>query len=172
MDPSDSLSYRVVFDVSRQLPQGWWGFVLPLAIVTVLIRFGRRDLMNRGRLIKSVLQRTRTATIWFAILLSFVIGVGTWTTYYLFRSSLEHGNYRVVEGTVAEFVPEEWITKRPESFIVVSPAESTRYSYSRAIGNQGLNDSHGHIGNGVRVRIADVGGKIARLEVAKEPVQK
>jgi hypothetical protein len=164
MAPSDSLSYRVVFDASRQLPQGWWGFVAPLAIATVLIRLGPRNRMNQSRLFRGVF-------VGFAIVLATAIAALTWTTYYLVRQSLEHGNYRLVEGTVAEFNPEQSMIKRPESFIVVSPAESTRYSYSRAIGTQGLNNSHGHIRNGVRVRIADVDGKIARLEVAKQRAQ-
>jgi hypothetical protein len=165
MVPFDSLSYRVVFDVSRQLPQDWWGFMLPLAMVAVLMRFGPRSRVNQSLLFKGVF-------VGFAISLTIVIAVMTWTSYYAFRGSLEHGNYRVVEGTVAEFDPQKPMIKRPESFIVVSPAETTGYSYSRWIGTQGLNNSHGHIGNGVRVRIADVGGRIARLEVAKEPAPK
>jgi hypothetical protein len=165
MAPSDSLTYRVVFDVSRQLPQDWWGFILPLVMVTVLMRFGPRNRVNQTLWFKGVF-------VGFAIFLTIAIAVITWTSYFLFRGTLEHGDYRVVEGTVAEFVPEKPNTKQPESFIVVSPAETTVYSYSRWIGTGGLNNSHGHIRNGVRVRIADVRGRIARLEVANEPAPK
>jgi hypothetical protein len=157
----DSLSYQVVFDVSRQLPQDWWAFVIPLVIVTVLMRFGPRNRMNQNRLFKRMF-------VGFAIFLTLVFVVGTWATGCRLRRALLNGDVRVVEGTVTDFVPQRALYKHSEQFVVVTPTGRYKYSYSSSLGTGGLNKSRGRIRNGVRVRIADRDGVILRLEIARD----
>jgi len=84
----DSLSYHVVFDVSRQLPQWWWSFLIPLAIVFVLMRFGARNRMNQHRWFKRIF-------VGFAVVFAIVDVMFTWTQYAGQRNALEHGDVRV-----------------------------------------------------------------------------
>ena len=157
----DSLSYQVVFDVSRQLPQWWWSFLLPLAIVFVLMRFGRPNRMNQSRLFKRIF-------VGFAVLLALLDVIFTWTQYVGQRKALEHGDVRVVEGVVNNFIPQRALYKYPEQFVVVTPTGRYKYQYYSSLGTGGLNQSHGHIRNGTRVRITDRYGVILRLEVARD----
>jgi hypothetical protein len=159
--PPDSLSYQTVFDVSRQLPQWWWGFVFPLAIVFVLMRFGARNRMNQHRWFKRIF-------VGFAVLLALLDLIFTWTQYVGQRNALEHGDVRIVEGVVNDFIPQSVYFKYPEQFVVVTPAGRCKYHYYSSLGTGGLNNSHGHIRNGTRVRITDRYGVILRLEVARD----
>jgi|GEM_PF-1579537 len=157
----DSLSYHVVFDVSRQLPQWWWSFLIPLAIVFVLMRFGAQNRMNQHRWFKRIF-------VGFAVVFAIVDVMFTWTQYAGQRNALEHGDVRVVEGVVNDFIPQSSFYKYPERFVVMTSTGRYKYSYCSTLGTGGLNRSHGHIRNGVRVRIADRNGIILRLEVARD----
>ena len=76
------------------------------------------------------------------------------------RDALRSGNFEVVQGPVENFV--EGDGRRPESFDV----RGHRYSYSWSVIQAGFN-SPGLIRPGLEVRIADVNGEIARLEVSR-----
>ncbi len=157
----DSLSYHVVFDISRRLPQDWWIFILPIGIVYVVARFSLRAQFNQHRLFKRIF-------VGFAIVLSLGFGWGTWGTGCRLRSALVNGDVRVIEGIVNDFIPQRWNYKYPEQFVVVTPTGRYKYSYFSAFRTGGLCSSHGYIRNGVRVRIADRDGIILRLEVARD----
>jgi len=79
--------------------------------------------------------------------------------------ALAEKRYEQVEGTVVNFRPGAADSHPPEEFDVGShhyryaPAEDL-YGFNQVAGN------HGPLRNGVRVRIADVDGIIARLEIA------
>ena len=81
-------------------------------------------------------------------------------------AALESRRYVVVEGVVHDFVPGPLSEHPMESFEV----EGHRYEYSNAMVTEGFNITQSHGGpmrDGLRVRIADVHGVIARLEIAK-----
>jgi hypothetical protein len=85
------------------------------------------------------------------------------------RFRLNHGDYVVVEGVVRDFVPADWIGHRHELWRVRSGDQDYWYSYSESVITAGFRQTQqqgGPIHNGVRVRIADMDGLIARLEVA------
>jgi hypothetical protein len=72
----------------------------------------------------------------------------------------------VVEGVVHDFVPMPFDGHPHESFEVAGHS----YEYSDFEVTQGFNNTQSHGGpmrDGLRVRIADVGGRIARLEIAR-----
>lgn len=155
----DSLSYHVVFDVSRGLPQDWWAFLFPLVIVIVVLRIvpGNR---KGVRLFKLIFPG-------FGMVLTFLFFVSTWVTGCHQRNALVTGNVRVVEGIVNDFVPQSQHYKYPEQVVVVTSTGRYKYGYFSALRTGGLTSSHGHIRNGTRVRIADRDGVILRLEIAR-----
>ena len=157
----DSLSYHVVFDMSRQPPDGWWWPVLPLVIVGVLVRFAQRPNVRWPPALQQVL-------VGFAFVMTFVSGIFFLIRHLEQRGALEAGNVRVVEGIVTEFIPEMHNLKHPEQFVVVLGGARYPYSYSSSLGTGGLNKSKGQIRNGLRVRITDRDGAILRLEVARD----
>jgi hypothetical protein len=87
------------------------------------------------------------------------------------RRALERGDYTVVEGTVQGFEPGDRGGHRDEQFSVRSGGRIHTYRYRSSQGRPGFHQSHGPIREGLRVRIADVDGAIARLEIADEPAR-
>ena len=90
---------------------------------------------------------------------------GLYAEYAGLRSALRTGSYLTVEGVVTEFVPGRSDGHPAESFVV----NGHRYEYSPYIVTSGFSQIQSHGGpirEGLRVRIADVDGTIARLEVA------
>jgi hypothetical protein len=80
------------------------------------------------------------------------------------------GRYTRVQGTVAAFIPGDG--HRPESWSVTSNGRTYHYAYNPSEPTGGydrLASPSGPLGDGAEVRIADVGGRIARLEVARPP---
>jgi hypothetical protein len=83
------------------------------------------------------------------------------------RDSLLNGKYTVVEGVVVDFVPMPYSGHAMEKLNV----DGHHYEYSDYNVVAGFNNTQSHGGpihQGLRVRIADVDGQIARLEIADE----
>lgn len=100
----------------------------------------------------------------FTTLMALVTLITTYWDYHHLSSRLKAGDYRVVEGTVTRFVPMPRAGHSMESFEV----NGARYAYSDFVIEAGFNNAQSHGGpirEGLRVRIADVDGQIARLEV-------
>ena len=91
------------------------------------------------------------------------------------RDAMRTGRFTIVEGRVEEFQPPQRHPRRGntrESFKVVSHERTYRYSYLEGDKGAGFHvpsDRGGPIRQMLRVRIADVDGQIARLEIAPEP---
>ena len=83
------------------------------------------------------------------------------TEYGELRDALRSGHYERVEGVVSEYVPEGPGSHPPESWSV----GGRRYTMYRAF-TSGFN-APGRVNAGEHVRIADVAGRIARLEIAR-----
>ena len=157
----DSLAYHVVYDMSRRPPQDWWWPVIPLFIAGVLVRFGHQP---NAKWVPPF----RRFLVGFAFVMTFIFAVGITTQYFALRSALKRGDVRVVEGTVTDFIPQKPILKHPEQFVVMTPTARHKYTYRSAIGTGGMNKNHGHIRNGLCVRVTDRDGVILRLEVARD----
>ena len=157
----DSLAYHVVYDMSRRPPQDWWWPVIPLVIAGVLMRFARQPNAKWVPVFRPIF-------VGFAFVMTFIFGAGILTQYLSLRSALKRGDVRIVEGTVTDFIPQKPILKHPEQFVVVSPTARYKYKYRSSLGTGGMNKNHGHIRNGLRVRVTDREGVILRLEVARD----
>ncbi|HET9233296.1 MAG TPA: hypothetical protein VFP10_04080 [Candidatus Eisenbacteria bacterium] len=157
----DSLTYEVIYDMSRRPPQDWWGPAIPLLIAGVVVRFAHQPNTRWVRVFRRVF-------VGFAFVMTFIFAVGISTQYFALRSALKRGDVRVLEGTVTDFIPQKPILKHREQFVVVTPTARHKYKYYSAVGTGGMNKSHGHIRNGLRVRVTDRDGVILRLEVARD----
>ena len=95
---------------------------------------------------------------------------GTALPYVGLRLLLARGQYRLVEGVVRDFVPGDAGDHRAESWTLESSAGSFHYSYNPAIIGEGGYDqtaAHGgQVREGKHVRVLDVNGRIARLEIS------
>jgi hypothetical protein len=92
--------------------------------------------------------------------------VGTFFDYWELRQALKSGDFKVVEGMVVDFVPMPYSGHAKERFSV----NGRLYEYSDFAVSAGFNNTQsqgGPIREGLIVRIADVRGKIARLEIAR-----
>jgi hypothetical protein len=87
------------------------------------------------------------------------------------RDRLASGEYERVESRVENFVPGDGGGHREESWTVVSGGRAYRYRYVHSKTQPGFHASAGPVRAGARVRIADVGGYIARLEVEERPLR-
>ena len=83
----------------------------------------------------------------------------------LLARALDQGTYTLVEGTVQDFVPGDREAHWDERWTVQSGGRVYAYAYRSSFDIPGFNRSAGPIREGLRVRVSDVRGYIARLEV-------
>ena len=84
---------------------------------------------------------------------------------------LRTGHYTEVEGVIEDFIAGDPGGHGAESWTVEVSGRRFHYSYSQAVG-LGVGYDHptppdGPLHNGAHVKVADIGGHIARLEVAQ-----
>lgn len=102
----------------------------------------------------------------FAVLWVSISFAGTFSEYWELRQALRSGEFEVVEGKVVDFVPMPAHGHAMERFTV----NGRRYEFSDYVVSAGFKNTQSHGGpirEGLIVRIADVRGKIARLEIAR-----
>jgi hypothetical protein len=84
---------------------------------------------------------------------------------------LRTGHYTEVEGVIEDFTPGDPAGHGAESWTVEQGGRRFHYSYSPfrgfGVGYDHPTPPHGPLHDGAHVRLADVGGHIARLEVAQ-----
>lgn len=158
--------YRLVFDAASNGYQTWRAAILPASIsvaVLVLLTFLRsidsieaRD----SRFYRGIFGAVGAlATVGCAAML-----VHTPHEYNLLRTSLRNRTFRVVDGQVTDFVPQGSDGHPIERFRV----NGVPFEYSQGDITSGFHltaADGGPIRNGMIVRIADMNGAIARLEI-------
>lgn len=163
------MKYIVVFDVTQAGFKDWhfsaFGLIFVVIGTGMLIyrwKNPAKDSTFRTRFFPYVF--TAFAVLWTAT--SFW---ATFSDYRHLRDALLNGKYTIVEGTVMDFVPMPYSGHAMEKFNVAGH----HYEYSDYNVVAGFNNTQSHGGTirqGLRVRIADVDGQIARLEIAEESV--
>jgi hypothetical protein len=157
------IQYEVVFDASEAGYRYWWfpacGLIV-LAIGTVFVICQRKNASQRhcfrGYFITG-----------FALLWTTISFIGTFSDYWQLRQALRSGNFEVIEGKVVDFVPMPRHGGGGREHFDVS---GHHYEYSDFAVSASFNNSQpygGPMRAGLNVRITDVGGKIARLEIAR-----
>ncbi|HEV7589063.1 MAG TPA: hypothetical protein VGO40_13175 [Longimicrobium sp.] len=161
--------YKVVYDASTEVLSEW---ALP-AVLLVLVAVGLVVWRYPGLLGRpfEVIGRSVGAIFACVAALLFVIAA---TTLYMdnsrLRAALQTGSYRVVEGIVTDFVPGDPGDHFAESWSVRSGTSVHHYQYVASQATPGYRRTlphGGQIRNGLRVRIAEVDGRIARLEIRR-----
>ena len=160
------MNFELVFDVSQAGYRYWWFpavGLIPLAIGAGILLYRRQNpsapLSLRDRVLPYLF--TGFAALWVSITF-----VGTYSEYRALRQAIRTGNFEIVEGKVVDFVPMPRSGHTMERFTV----NGHRYEYSDNVVTAGFNNSQSHGGpirEGITVRITDVGGRIARLEIAR-----
>ncbi|MFL5613592.1 MAG: hypothetical protein ACJ796_08030 [Gemmatimonadaceae bacterium] len=152
------MSFETVFDVTRAGFRAWWAFVPFVGVAAigfVASAIGVGAVRRMGKL-------CALAAILFAIIAEY----GAYRDYCGLRLAVEQQRFTSVEGTVVDFVPGGSDGHPPERFCVGGHC----YSYSPAMISADFNRVSGRGGPiraGQTVRIADVGGRIARLEIER-----
>ncbi|HEY9516828.1 MAG TPA: hypothetical protein VIQ74_14215 [Gemmatimonadaceae bacterium] len=154
--------WKVVFDASTDRWQGLrFGTIMLGGALLISLVGAFYDKLNQRKVFST---KTRYVT-GFVLVCAILSLVGGYSRYRDLRGALERGEYQVVEGVVDRFVPAtEWGSW--ESFVV----SDHRYEYSDpwvVPGYHRTASNGGVIRNGLHVRIADVDGEIARLEVPR-----
>ena len=160
--------YQLVFDAAANGYQAWRAAILPgcvsvaALIILVLVR-SKCSIKAKGTLFYRGIISAVAAV---AALGCVAMLVHTRREYDALRSSLRDRTFQVVEGYVVDFVPQGADGHPIERFRV----NSTRFEYSRSNITSAFHHTAiegGPIRDGIFVRIADVNGKIARLEILR-----
>jgi|SRR5690242_13274074 len=152
--------YSLLFDVGRSGYRLWYvpvvGGLATIALGTVT------ELSGRGSKAGSPLAR---AAVWLTLsgVVSVVLLVSTFRQYANLRDALRQGTYLTVQGAAENF--RAAVDGHFESFDVAGH----HFAYASSFLTNAYNRSKPHGGlvmEGTHVRIADVGGEIARLEIS------
>ena len=161
------MDYTTVFDVARD---GFveWKFpavgLIGVAVGAGMLVYYWRQPKVRGTGLKRVFA---LFYLTFAILWTVASFTSLYSEYAHLRDALVTGRYTVVEGVVTNFKPAPAEGHADEEFDVARH----HYSFSDYVVIAAYHRSRSHGGafrEGLRVRIADVEGQIARLEVAAD----
>jgi hypothetical protein len=160
------VNFEVVFDAAEAGYRQWWFPAFGLIFVAIglgmLVYRRKYPSIERSRWSR-IFPHLFTGFAVFWVLITFAI---TFSDYWELRQSLRSGQFEVIEGTVVDFVPMPAHGHAMESFTV----NGHRYEFSDYVVTAGFNNTQSHGGpirEGLTVRIADVRGKIARLEIRR-----
>jgi hypothetical protein len=158
-----SNEWTVLYDASRATPSGLLfpvvGLVLTgIAVFGLRLRHFERD--DRGETRQVIGSRNARRFFWFSLVWTVLAAGMTLVPHVLLVRALRTGHFATVEGRVEQFVGANLLAKTPEQWSVAGHT----YRFYDARSHGGF-DSPGFIQPGMEVRIADVGGAIARLEV-------
>jgi|WetSurMetagenome_2_1015567.scaffolds.fasta_scaffold73505_1 hypothetical protein len=159
------MHYEVVFDAAQASYRDGYLCLLLLfpAAAIVWIVADRRAPSSKRTLLRRVFPYIAAGFTGFLAIGGITL---SWYNAWEFRARLSGGQYEVVEGVVTEFSPMPWEGHKPESFVV----NGRRYEYSDFEDQPGFHNAQSHGGpirSGLWVRIADIDGQIARLEIAR-----
>jgi hypothetical protein len=182
--------YRLIYDARQVPPDLTWSVALLLiaALGLAFWTFGRRDARSWTRMTagQGVPEETgraltnpdplrrarlhRRLGLWVAAAaaaMALLVGWMERTERARFADALDRGEYTLVEGAVFGLERGDRGGHRDERFSVRSGDRVYTYRYSHSRDERGFHESHGPIREGYRVRIADIDGTIARLEIVE-----
>jgi hypothetical protein len=161
----DSLRWSVLFDVRSADYQGLHFPLLGLVLVVIAFVATRIRSFSRDASGETVVTRGMRGSrgfLAFAIVWTVITGALVLGSHASLANALDAGQFTVVEGRVERVQEADLLRKRPEVWRVAGHT----YELHDARASEGFN-SPGLVPSGSYVRIADIGGVIARLELAK-----
>ena len=155
----------VLFDVRRDFPPTFLFPLVGLLFVLIGVIQARSKRFERDAAGESYVVRGSAAgrrMLIFAIGFTVLTALAAIIPHARLIDALRNGRYAQVEGPITGFVSADIIRKTPERWSV----GARHYEFSDANARSGLS-SPGLVHQGMYVRIADVDGTIARLEVLR-----
>jgi hypothetical protein len=163
-----SATYQVIYDAAAIRFPAWPVASVGLLVAAIGIGLGA---YLRQRALTSVVARTAvTSAIIFGVSWALLVGGGLYAQHGQLRSALEEGSVVRVEGIVYDTPPGAARDADGKSWVVESGTTAHWYRYDSsplAVGYRRAAPGTGGLRDGARVRIADVGGRIARVEVER-----
>ena len=163
-----AVTYSVVYDEALRGYREWW-FLLGLIAAALWILFIRSALRHFNRATADRLLPSWTVP--FVLLIgiggSALVFLTTYRPHARLRDALRSGNFRTVEGVVTTVQPGD-----PGAFVVATADGLTHeFHYSEHRWTPGYRDVNPAFRVGQRVRVAEVHGAIARLEVSSDSLR-
>ena len=163
-----SFEFAVIYDAARLPFPGW-----PVAAAGALVAAIGVGIGAYGRRRGSEAPMARilaTSAIVFGASWALLVGGGLYAQHAQLRDALGEGSVVRVEGIVHDRPPGGSRDQVGPSWVVESGEVAHWYRYDRSplsVGYRRSGPGTGGITNGARVRIADIGGRIARVEVER-----
>lgn len=161
-------TYEIVYDAARMRFPGW-----PVAAVGVLVAAAGVGLGTylRRRAVTSAAARTvATSAVIFGASWALLVGGGLYAQHEQLRSALREGSFVRVEGLVYDRPPGSAPNDSVDNWVVETGTVAHWYRYDSSpltVGYRRSAPGTGGLRDGSRVRIADIGGRIARVEVQR-----
>jgi hypothetical protein len=160
------MTSEVVYDAAQTAFPAWPLAHLGLAAAAAGIGLGA---YLRQRKIHSAVARTAiTSAIIFGVSWTLLVGGGLYAQHNQLRRELNEGSFVRVEGVVYDNPPGAIKHAQPGSWVVDAGTIAHWYRYESSplsVGYRRKGPGTGGLRDGTKVRIADIGGRIARLEV-------
>lgn len=161
-----TVTYRVVYDAA-QLPFPAWP-VATVGLAVALAGVGLGAYLRRRGITSAAARTAVTSAIIFGVSWALLVGGGLYAQHGQLRSALAERSYVAVEGVVYDSPQGAAKDVDGKSWVVESGRTAHWYRYDSSplsVGYRRSAPGTGGLRDGAHVRIADVGGRIARLEV-------
>ena len=161
-----TIAYRVIYDAA-QLPFPAWP-VASVGLAVAVAGVGLGAYLRRRGTASAVARTVLTSAVIFGVSWSLLVGGGLYAQHRQLRSALRDRSFVSVEGVVYDSPPGAARDVNGKSWVVESGKTAHWYRYDSSplsVGYRRSAPGTGGLRDGARVRIADVGGRIARLEV-------
>ena len=157
--------YTTVYDVRHSLPQAWY---LPLGMLALACG-GPILLRAYHRLPAGHQSPGGLALRYLGLAVAVTAAAGSLGPYAKLRLRLARGEFTTYEGVVTNFQPGAPSVREEEAWTLSTPHGARAYRYGPLVLAGGFTRTvalGGPVRAGLRVRVTDVDGRIARLEVA------
>ena len=161
-----AVAYRVIYDAAQLRFPAWP--VASVGLAVALAGVGLGAYLRRRGITSAPARAVVTSAIIFGVSWSLLVGGGLYAQHERLRSALAERSYVAVEGVVYDSPQGPAKDVDGKSWVVESGRTAHWYRYDSSplsVGYRRSAPGTGGLRDGARVRIADVGGHIARLEV-------
>jgi hypothetical protein len=161
-----TVAYRVIYDAAELRFPAWPVASVGLAVALAGVALGAY--LRRRGITSAAASTVVTSAIIFGVSWTLLVGGGLYAQHGQLRSALAERSYVAVEGVVYDSPQGPAKDAEGRSWVVESGKTAHWYRYDRSpltVGYRRRAPGTGGLHDGARVRIADVGGRIARLEV-------
>ena len=165
-----TIAYRVVYDAAQLRFPAWP--VASVGLAVALAGVGLGAYLRRRGVTSAAAHTVVTSAIIFGVSWSLLVGGGLYAQHGQLRSALAERSYMPVEGVVYDSPQGASKDVNGKSWVVESGRTAHWYHYDSSplsVGYRRSAPGTGGLRDGARVRIADVGGRIARLEIQESP---